>query len=108
LLGLTIHELRQKTKEIGIRKTLGASSSKLIFAFSFSFLKRILLSFVFAGIIAMIAIDKILQHYAYRTEITIWLFIVAFAIATIISLSAIFYQTYITSVKNPVDSLRYE
>ena len=108
LLGLTIHELEQKTKEIGIRKVNGASTKSLIFYFSISFSRRILLSFFFAGIFARIITDKILQQYAYRTEVTIWLFLVAFAIALLIALLTIISQTYLTAAKNPVESLRYE
>ena len=108
LLGLTIHELEQKTKQIGIRKAIGGTTQNLILFFCFSFTKSILISFIFASIFAKIAINKILQQYAYRTEITNWLFIGAFAIALILALLTIIYQTYRSSVKNPVESLRYE
>jgi putative ABC transport system permease protein len=108
LLGSTIHELEQKTKQIGIRKVFGGSIQNLILFFCFSFTISILISFIFASILAKIAIDKILQQYAYRTEITIWLFLGAFAIALFLALSTIIYQTYKSSVKNPVESLRYE
>jgi len=108
LLGLTINELEQKTKQIGIRKAIGGSTQNLILFFCLSFTKSVLISLIFASILAEIAINKILQQYAYKTEITIWLFLGAFAIALFLALSTIIYQTYKSSVKNPVESLRYE
>jgi ABC-type antimicrobial peptide transport system permease subunit len=108
LLGLTIQELEQKRKQVGIRKTLGASTSNLILSFSFSFLKRLVISFVIASVIGVFAIEKILQDYAYKTEITIWIFVGAFAIAIFIALATIIFQTYKASVKNPMESLKYE
>ena len=107
-LGLTINELEKQTKPIGIRKVHGASISYLVVKFCIAFLTRVILAFVIASIIGIIVIQKILQNYAYKTEINIWIFFGAFAIALIITLSTIIFKIYSTSVKNPVDSLRYE
>jgi len=108
LLGLIIDEMEQKTKPIGIRKVLGASTIYLVVKFCTTFLRRVVIAFSIASIIGIIIIQKILQNYAYKTEINIWIFIGALAIAMVITLSTIILKVYSTSAKNPVDNLRYE
>jgi putative ABC transport system permease protein len=108
LLGLAAFMARQRTKEIGIRKVLGASVSRIALLFSKAFIKWILLANIFAWPAAFYAMNKWLENFAYRINTGPWIFIMAAALALIVALLAVSYQVLKAALANPVDSLRYE
>ena len=108
LLGLAAYSAEQRTKEIGIRKILGASVGKLFLFQSFEFLKLLIISNVIAWPISYVIMTKVLDKYAYRTTIGLEIFLSSSLIAFIIAFIIISFQTIKSSLANPVDSLRYE
>lgn len=108
ILGLIVHATTQRTKEIGIRKVLGASAGSIVRLFSNDFLKLILLAGIIASPIAWWAMNKWLQGFAYRIDISWWMFAVAVLSAVVIASITIGYQSIKAAVANPVESLRTE
>jgi len=108
LLGLAFFTIERRTKEIGIRKVLGASVLDIITLLSKDFTKLVVVANVIAWPIAYYAMNKWLQNFAYRSSLNIWIFILAGAIALIIALITISFQSTKAAIANPADSLRYE
>ena len=108
LVGLSSYTAEEKTKEIGIRKVLGASPGKIIALFSMNFVKLVIFANVIAWPAAYVLMRRWLQDYAYRTTIGIWVFVLAGGLGLFIALISVGYQTLRASTANPVDSLRYE
>jgi len=108
LLGLAFFTIERRTKEIGIRKVLGASVLDIITLLSKDFTKLVIVANVIAWPIAYYAMNKWLQNFAYRSSLNIWIFILAGAIALIIALITISFQSTKAAIANPADSLRYE
>ena len=108
LFGLASYIAEQRTKEIGIRKVLGASVSTLIVLISKEFTKWVLLANILAWPAAYLFINNWLQNFAYRTSIALWVFIISGAIALLIALLTVGFQAVKAAFANPVDSLRYE
>ena len=108
LLGLVIYTTNMRTKEIGIRKILGASVANIISILSKDFVRLVLLAFIIAAPLAWWASYKWLQDFVYRTNMSWWIFVIsglAMLAAAIITLSL---QTIKTATANPVKSLRTE
>ncbi|MGD8538391.1 MAG: ABC transporter permease [Candidatus Aminicenantes bacterium] len=108
LFGLVAFSAEQRTKEIGIRKVLGASSSHIVFSYSKEFTKWVILANVIAWPIAFYTMSKWLENFAYRTSIELWTFVLAAVLALLISLITITFQVIRAALANPVDSIRYE
>ncbi|NIM90225.1 MAG: FtsX-like permease family protein [Candidatus Aminicenantes bacterium] len=108
LFGLASFTAEQRTKEIGIRKVLGASASGIIFLLCKEFTKWVLLANIIAWPIAYYAMKKWLQNFAYRINMGADVFIIPTLLALVIALVTISYQSIKASVANPADSLRYE
>jgi ABC-type antimicrobial peptide transport system permease subunit len=108
LFGLASFMAEQRTKEIGIRKVLGASVSNIVLLLSREFTKWVLLANIIAWPAAYFAMYKWLQSYAYSTNIALWSFILSGALALVIATVAVSYQSIKAAVTNPADSLRYE
>jgi len=108
LFGLASFMAESRTKEIGIRKVLGASVSNIVLLLSREFTKWVLLANIIAWPVAYFAMYKWLQSYAYSTNIALWSFILSGAIALVIATVAVSYQSIKAAVTNPADSLRYE
>ena len=108
LLGLTMFTAKRRTKEIGIRKVLGASVMNITTMLGKDFLQLILVSFVIASPIAYYFSHEWLQNYTYRTNITLWIFILAGVMALIVALLTISFQAIKAAIANPVKSLRTE
>ncbi|UCG27797.1 MAG: ABC transporter permease [Bacteroidales bacterium] len=108
LFGLAAFVARKRTKEIGIRKVMGSSINRVALLLSVSFAKLVGIAFVVATPIAFIAIKKWLQNFAYRTPVSIWIFILAGLMALLVALFTISFHTVKVANSNPADSLRYE
>ena len=108
LLGLATFIAEQRTKEIGIRKVLGASVQGLVQLLSKDFLKLVLIAIVIAVPIAWLGMNKWLEDFAYRIDIEWWVFIVAGVVAVSIAMLTISFRTIKSARANPVKSLRVE
>jgi putative ABC transport system permease protein len=108
LFGLVAYAAEQKTKEIGIRKVLGASFSSIIVLLTKEFLKPVVIANVIAAPIASWFVNLWLQNFAYRIEINWWMFALAGGIALTIALFTLSIQAIKAATANPVKSLRYE
>lgn len=108
LLGLVTFTARQRTKEIGIRKVLGASISSLAGMLSSDFVKLVGIAFIIASPIAWLLMGKWLEAYAYKIDMEWWMFVVAGIGAVTIALLTVSFQAIKTALMNPVDSLRRE
>ena len=98
----------QRTKEIGVRKTLGASVSQLWMLLSKDFLKLVIISLVIGSPIAYYMMAQWLQKFPYRTDISWTVFVMACSGAIVITLLTVSYQAIKSATTNPVDSLRTE
>jgi len=108
LLGLAAYATQQRTREISIRKVLGASESSIVSMLSKDFLKLVLVSSAIAFPIAWWGMNKWLQDFAYRTDIGWWIFIAAGIIALLIALLTVSTQALKAALTNPVKNLRTE
>ncbi|MBS1949303.1 MAG: ABC transporter permease [Bacteroidetes bacterium] len=108
LFGLTALAVVNKTKEIGIRKVLGASSIRIVGLLSKGFLRLLLIALLIASPLAWYFMNKWLQSFAYRISIGWWVFIIAGSLAIAIALITISFQSIKAAVANPVKSLRSE
>ncbi len=108
LLGLASFATTQRTKEIGIRKISGATVPKLLLLLTKDFIKPVLLSFIIALPITYYLLNKWLQNYAFKTNITAWLFILPGLLILIIAIATISTQTYKAANANPTKSLKTE
>ncbi|PQJ79287.1 ABC transporter permease [Polaribacter porphyrae] len=108
LFGLASFVAEQRTKEIGVRKTLGASVSQLWMLLSKDFLKLVVISLTIGSPIAYLLMTKWLQKFPYRTDISWTVFVLACSGAIIITIITVSYQAIKSATSNPVDSLRTE
>jgi len=108
LFGLISYTTEIRTKEIGIRKVLGASPSKIIFLLSRECTLNILIANVIALPIAYYAVSKWLENFAYRISVDIWVFLFPIVISFVVSFFTISIQSIKAATSNPADSLRYE
>ena len=108
LYGLVSHVVVQRTKEIGIRKVLGASVTSIVALLSKDFLKLVFLAIVIASPIAWYAMNRWLQDFAYRIDIEWWVFALAGLLAVGIALLTVSFQSIKAALMNPVKSLRSE
>jgi putative ABC transport system permease protein len=108
LFGLVTYAAEQRTKEIGIRKVLGASIPGIVSMLARDFLKLVFIASAIAFPFAWWAMHKWLQDFAYRVGISWWVFVIAGAMVVIIALVTVGFQALKAAVANPVKSLRTE
>jgi len=108
LFGLSAFTSEQRKKEIGVRKVLGASVTGIVALLSKDFLKLVGISILIASPIAWWAMNKWLQDFAYRINISWWFFAAAGLIVLLIALFTISFQAIKAAVANPIKSLRTE
>jgi putative ABC transport system permease protein len=108
LFAIAAHTAQQKTKEVGVRKSHGASSRSIIYRFVTIYLKWVLLANLIAWPIAWILMNKWLENFAYQVSIGLWIFALAAIGSVIISVLTISWHAWNVSNTNPVNTLRYE
>jgi ABC-type antimicrobial peptide transport system permease subunit len=108
LLGLVSFVAEQRTKEISIRKVLGASVAQVVALLSKDFVKLVLIAVVIASPVAWFAMNKWLEDFAYRINISWWIFIAVGFFALLIALITVSFQSIKAAIANPVKSLRTE
>ena len=108
LLGLSLFSTMQRTKEIGVRKVLGASVINIVILLSKDFIKLVIDAFVIASPLAWWIMHNWLQDFAYRINISWWIFLGAGVLAIVIALATISFQAIKAAIANPVKSLRTE
>ena len=108
LFGLATYIAEQRTKEIGIRKVLGASVTNIVKMLSTDFVKLVLLAFVIASPIAWWFMSQWLQDYAFRIDLSWWIFAATGFISLIIALFTLSFQAIRAAISNPVESIRTE
>jgi ABC-type antimicrobial peptide transport system permease subunit len=108
LFGLAAFSAQKRTKEIGIRKALGAPIKNIIIMLSQDMTKWILISNLIAWPVAYYFMNEWLNNYPYHFKLNIWIFLIAGGIAFGLSLLTVIYQALVASTRNPVNSLRYE
>jgi len=108
LIGLSSFMIERRTKEIGIRKINGAKSNEIFFLLLKEYIIWVMISIIIACPIAWYTMNKWLQNFAYRINISLWIFVLAGVIALLIALLTVSWQSYRAAGKNPVEALRYE
>jgi putative ABC transport system permease protein len=108
LFGLASFIADRRTKEIGIRKVLGASVLRIVQILNKSFMKWVLLANLIAWPAAWFVMNRWLQNFAYRIDLSWWMFVLGALLALVIAFITVSFQTVKAALRNPVDSLRYE
>lgn len=108
LFALAAFTAEQRTKEIGVRKVLGASVANIVGLLSTDFLKLVLIALVLSTPLAWVALDKWLNTFAYHETLPWWIFAMAGLLAVLIALATVSYQSIRAALVNPVKSLRSE
>lgn len=108
LFGISLISISKRTKEIGIRKVNGASISEVLLMINADFVKWVLVSIVIAVPASIYLLSEWLKRFAYRTELSWWIFALAGLSAVLIALLTVSWQSLRAATRNPVESLRYE
>ena len=108
LYGLVSFMAAQRTKEVGIRKVLGASVANIIYLFSKEFTVLIIIGFAVAVPVAYYMMSNWLNNFAFRINITVWVFALAIVLSVVIAWITVGYKSVKAAVANPVKSLRTE
>ncbi|HPE78113.1 MAG TPA: ABC transporter permease [Draconibacterium sp.] len=108
LFGLATFATQQRTKEIGVRKINGAKVSEILGMLNRDFVKWVVIAFVIATPIAWYIMHKWLENFAYKTELSWWIFALAGLLALGIALLTVSFQSWKAATRNPVEALRYE
>ena len=108
LFGLTSFAAEQRTKEIGIRKVLGASLSGVVVLLTKEFSKWVIVANLVAWPVSYFALSRWLQEFPYRTDIKLWIFLGTGLMTFLVAILTVSYQSLRAALSNPADSLRYE
>jgi ABC-type antimicrobial peptide transport system permease subunit len=108
LFGLSLFIIERRTKEIGIRKVNGARIFEVLAMLNKDFIKWVIIAFVIACPIAWYVMNIWLQNFAYKTKLSWWVFATAGAIAVLVALLTVSWQSWKAATRNPVEALRYE
>jgi putative ABC transport system permease protein len=108
LFAVALMVIEQRTKEIGVRKVLGASIPNIVYTLSEDFVKMVILSIIIATPLAWFFMQKWLDNYSYRIEISVWIFVFVGLSAIVIALITVSFQSIKAALMNPVKSLKSE
>jgi putative ABC transport system permease protein len=108
LFGLAAFTAEQRTKEIGVRKVMGASTRSIIFLLSKEFVYLVLIANVIAWPVAYFAVGDWLQSFAYQVDVAWWVFALAGITTLFIALGTVGYQALRAALSNPIEALLYE
>ena len=108
LFGLSLYIIERRRKEIGVRKVNGARISEVVFLLNKDFITWVIAAFIIATPIAYYTMNKWLENFAYKTDLSWWIFALAGLLALGIALVTVSWQSYRAASKNPVEALRYE
>jgi putative ABC transport system permease protein len=108
LYALTSYETERQTKNIGIRKINGASALEILVMLLGRFIRWVFISFLIACPVAYYAMTRWLQHFAYKTNMSWWVFVVAGITALLVAFLTVSWQTIHAAMRNPADAIRYE
>ena len=108
LFNLISFSVERRTKEIGVRKVIGATTFNIVSLLTKDFIKWVLIANIFAFPVAYYFMNKWLNNFAYRIEINWWVFILSGGIALLIAITTVTLQAIKAATANPVESLRYE
>jgi putative ABC transport system permease protein len=108
ILGLAEYTIKKRTKEIGLRKVNGATISNIIILLNTNFFKWVLIGFIIACPVTYFIMHRWLENFAYKTELSWWIFALAGIIALGIALLTVSWQSWRAATRNPVEALRYE
>ncbi len=108
IMGLSLFFIQRRTKEIGIRKVNGATIGEILKLLNTTFIKWIFVAFVIATPIAYYAMNKWLENFAYKTELSWWIFVLVGLSVLFIALLTVSWQSWRAASRNPVEALRYE
>ncbi|QGY44653.1 FtsX-like permease family protein [Maribellus comscasis] len=108
LYALVSHTVNKKVKEIGVRKVNGARISEILVMLNKDFVKWVIIAFVFGTPLAWYAMNKWLENFAYKTNLSWWIFALAGVLALGIALLTVSWQSWRAATRNPVEALRYE
>lgn len=108
LFGLVLFTIDSRIKEIGLRKVAGSTSGRIVKMLNQEFIKWILVSFIISCPLAIFLMQKWLENFVYRVNLSWWIFVSAGIITVIISLLTVSWHTWNMATKNPVDCLRHE
>lgn len=108
LFGLVSFMVEKRTKEIGIRKAMGSTSTEIVYILSMDFVKLVLVAIIIAIPASWYFMNKWLQDYAFKTELSWWVFALAAILAIFVAFSTVVFQSYKAANTNPARTLRYE
>jgi len=108
LFGLVLFTVDRRVKEIGLRKIAGATSGTIMLLFNMEFIRRIMLSFLVSCPIIVYFMHKWLENFAYRINISWWMYVIAVSIPLTLSVILVSWLTWYASTRNPADCLRHE
>jgi putative ABC transport system permease protein len=108
ILGMAVFTIDRRTKEIGIRRVAGAKSSEILILFNKEFIIWVLVAFIIASPVAWYVMHKWLLNFVYKTEFSLWIFLLSGIIAFGIALITVNWQSWRAAGRNPVEALRYE
>ena len=108
LFGLSTFAIERRTKEIGIRKVLGASVSSIIHLLTREFLALVAVAFVIAAPVSWWAMNRWLENFAYRIHLTVWIFVAGAAVTLLIALIAVGFQAVRAATRNPANAIKIE
>ena len=108
IIAISLFITESKTKEIGVRKVNGATIKEILFMLNKDFIKWVGFAFIIACPLSYFVMNKWLENFAYKTELSLWVFVFSGFFTLIITLSTISWQSYKAATKNPVEALRDE
>jgi putative ABC transport system permease protein len=108
LFGLATYTIEQRTRELGLRKVLGATGSSLVFLIAGEFMQLLIIASIISIPLSWLFLKRYLGNYAYHTNLNIWIFVIAVLLAILVAALAISYQLLTAIRSNPAESLKYE